>query len=95
MLMVALTGVLGGAAFALSGGLRLASTGRPGAAAGVVVGADHAGACIGALLTGILMVPVFGTITTAFILAGIKITSAATLLIAKRLPLDRHHAGQV
>ena len=83
LVMVALTGVLGGSAFALAGGLQLAATGRAGEAAGGVIGADHAGACLGALLTGILLVPVFGTAACAFLLAGIK-ASAVMLLLGAR-----------
>jgi spermidine synthase len=83
-IMVALTGVLGGAAFALAGRLQLQTTGRPGSAAGTIVGADHAGACLGALLSGILLVPVFGTAAAAFILAGIKLTSVALLAVGRQ-----------
>jgi spermidine synthase len=78
-IMVAATGALGGAAFALAGGLELGRTGRAGRAAAGIVGADHAGACLGALLTGILMVPVYGTATTALILGGMKLVSAILL----------------
>ena len=84
LFMVALTGLLGGAAFVLAGRLRLGSTGRAGTAAGSVVGADHAGACLGALLCGILMVPVFGTAAAAFTLAGMKFTSAVVLAVGRR-----------
>jgi hypothetical protein len=84
-IMVTLTGVLGGAAFALAGGLQLATTGQPGAAAGSVVGADHAGACVGALLTGTLLVPVFGTAAAAYLLVGLKLASALLLLLGRRL----------
>ena len=83
--LVLLTGVLGGAAFALAGSLQTGMIGRPGAAAGSVVGADHAGACLGALTCGILLVPVFGTPATAFLIAGIKISSAALVALARRL----------
>ncbi len=109
-IMVALTGVLGGATFALAGALwpGLASktlfpgasgsasggrsTGEPtlgrrarrgsvaGGAAGVVVGVDHAGASLGALLTGILLVPVFGTAAAAFLLVVMKVASAGLLV---------------
>jgi spermidine synthase len=82
-LLVLVTGALGGAAFALGGALRLSATGRPGAAAGSVVGADHVGACLGALLCGIVLVPVFGTATAAFLLAGIKLSSAALLTVGR------------
>lgn len=79
MLMVAGTGVLGGAAFALAGGLRMVGGSPAAPAAGAIVGADHAGACLGALMTGILLVPAFGTPFAAVLLAGVKITSAALL----------------
>ncbi|HVP13798.1 MAG TPA: hypothetical protein VMV94_21665 [Phycisphaerae bacterium] len=101
--LVALTGVLCGAAFAFAGALRLAAasqlraneeaptTGKiqpsgahAGAIAGSVVGADHAGACLGALLTGILLVPVFGIAATALLLASVKLCSAAILLVVRR-----------
>ncbi len=85
-IMVALTGVLGGAAFAFAGGLRLGQTGRADSAAGSIDAADHAGACLGALLTGILLVPVFGTAVAAFLLVGIKLCSAAFLLLARGKP---------
>ena len=83
-LMVVLAGLLGGAAFALAGRLQLGFTGRAGATAGSVVGADHTGACLGALLCGILLVPVFGTVTAALVLAGMKLSSAAMLVLLRR-----------
>ncbi|MFH1109958.1 MAG: hypothetical protein V1790_12315 [Planctomycetota bacterium] len=82
---VLLGGVLGGASFALAGEAQLAMTARAGAAAGSIVSADHAGACLGALSCGILLVPVFGTAATALLIAGIKISSAALLFAAPRL----------
>lgn len=83
-LMVVMAGLLGGAAFALAGRLQLGFIGRAGATAGSVVGADHAGACLGALLCGVLLVPVFGTVTAALLLAGMKLSSAATLALTRR-----------
>jgi spermidine synthase len=83
--MVGLTGALGGAAFALAGGVRLHAVGRAGKAAGGVVGADHVGACLGALFTGLLLVPVYGIMTTALLLAGIKVVSAGLLLLTGRV----------
>ena len=82
---VLLGGVLGGASFALAGEAKLAMTARAGAAAGSIVSADHAGACLGALSCGILLVPVFGTAATALLIAGIKVSSAALLFAAPRL----------
>ena len=63
----------------------MGSTGRAGAAAGSVVGADHAGACVGALLSGLLLVPVFGTAAAALLLVGIKLGSAVLLMLGWRL----------
>jgi spermidine synthase len=82
-IMVVATGILGGAAFPFAGRLQLESIGRTGAAVGTVVGADHAGACLGALLCGILLVPVFGTAAAAYLLAGMKLSSAAVLTVGR------------
>ena len=83
--MVILTGLLGGAAFPLSGELQRQLLGRIGPAAGSVVSADHLGACLGALLCGVILVPVFGTVTTAILLTGTKAGSVALLLIGRRV----------
>jgi len=87
--LVLVTGLLGGAAFALAGGLQSAGTRRPDAAAGVVVGADHAGACLGALATGLVLVPVLGTAAAAMLLAGLKAASALVLVAGRRVQLRR------
>jgi len=84
-IMVALTGILGGVSFALAGGLQHKTLHHTGTAAGSIVAADHTGACIGALFTGILLVPVFGTTIAVFLLAAIKTTSALYLALGKRL----------
>lgn len=93
-LMVCLTGILCGAAFPLAGALCVAGgTGveHDGSAAGIVVSSDHAGACLGALLTGILLVPVFGTAAAAYLLMGAKLVSAVALLAsAGRGATTRH-----
>jgi len=83
-IMVVATGILGGAAFPFAGRLQLESIGRTGTAVGTVVGADHAGACLGALLCGVLLVPVFGTAAAAYLLAGVKLSSAALLAVGRR-----------
>jgi predicted membrane-bound spermidine synthase len=84
-LLVALTGLLGGAAFPLAAGLQQGLTHKVGATAGVIIAADHAGACLGALLTGILLVPVLGTAATAYLLVAIKCISAGLLAVGRRL----------
>ena len=84
--MVALTGILGGATFALAGGIQYELSGHRGTAAGRVVGADHAGACLGALVGGVLLVPVFGIVVCAVFLAALKTVSAAWLILAPTPP---------
>lgn len=79
-LAVIATGILGGAAFPLAGRLQLDVSGRTGSATGSVVAADHAGACLGALLCGILLVPIFGTPTAALLLGVMKLLCAALLV---------------
>ncbi len=95
--LVALTGLLCGAAFPWAAGLQQCATAQsvkpthqgtaePNAAAstaGNIVGADHAGACLGALLTGVLLVPVFGITVSACLLAAIKLVSAVVLLACR------------
>ena len=49
-----------------------------------MVGADHAGACLGALLTGIWFVPVLGTGAAALLLVGMKVCSAGLLAACRR-----------
>ena len=83
-LMVVLTGLLGGGAFPLAAHLQHQLTRRTAAAAGIVDSADHGGACLGALLCGILLVPIFGTTAAAFLLAGTKAASAAAMAVLGR-----------
>jgi len=89
--LVAVTGVLGGATFALSGSLQVELTGRVGASASAIDCADHAGACLGALFCGILLVPVFGTPVAAYLLSGVKLGSALLLALAWRLAIRVPH----
>ena len=85
---VGVTGILCGAAFGLAGFVRathLAERDKSKpldqtAAAAGVVGADHLGACLGALLTGVLLVPVYGTVTAALLVTTLKLISALTLI---------------
>ncbi len=84
IILVLATGVLGGAAFALASKLHSSISGRPTATAGAIVGADNAGGLLGALATGVLLVPVFGTAATCLLLAGTKLVSALILLLAKK-----------
>ncbi len=90
MSLVLLSGVLGGLAFPLAGQLYLRSGPPLGRAAGAIDAADHAGACVGALVTGIALVPVMGLATTCHLIASVKIVSTI-LLVAAFLALRREH----
>ncbi|HPC22294.1 MAG TPA: hypothetical protein PK920_07405 [Phycisphaerae bacterium] len=87
-IMVGMTGLLGGAAFGVAGRWQFEMTGAAGAAAARVVSADHVGACLGALLCGIVLVPVWGIAITAFLLVGIKVLSALLLWFLGRSYVD-------
>ena len=50
-----------------------------GRTAGAVDGADHIGACLGALLAGVALVPVVGMTVTCVLLAWLKLTSVGLL----------------
>jgi len=82
-LMVVATGILGGVTFPLAAHLQARFVPRTGAVTGSVVGADHAGACLGALLCGVLLVPVFGTVTTVCLLGATKLATAGVLALTR------------
>jgi spermidine synthase len=76
-------GILGGAIFPLSASIVLGE-GRPtGGAAGSVDAADNVGACIGALLTGVVFVPAIGIASTCLVLALLKVLSAVFLVAGR------------
>ena len=58
-----------------------AATGR---VAGSVTAADNIGACVGALVAGVLLVPALGIAGTCLILMLLKLVSAAFLFAASR-----------
>ena len=59
MVLVVITGVLTGIEFPISSKLYFLRKGELGVTAGTIDSADHAGAFIGAILTGVLFVPIF------------------------------------
>jgi len=79
-LMVVLTGLLGGAAFPPAGRVQAALRAATGQAAARIVAADHLGACLGALLTGLLLVPVLGIVAAVGLLATLKAVSATVVI---------------
>ena len=75
MILVAITGVLVGLEFPVAGKLYLVRKGGVGITAGTIDSADHAGAFIGALLTGVLFVPLFGISGSCVIIAVMNLMS--------------------
>jgi spermidine synthase len=75
MILVVITGVLVGLEFPIAGKLYLMRKGELGITAGTIDSADHAGACIGALLTGVLFVPLFGISGSCVIIAVLNLMS--------------------
>jgi len=75
MILVVITGVLVGLEFPIAGKLYLMRKGELGATAGTIDSADHAGACIGALLTGVLFIPLFGISGSCVIIAALNLVS--------------------
>jgi hypothetical protein len=55
-----------------------------GRAAASVDAADNAGACLGAFVTGALLVPILGAGGACLAVAGVKVLSAALLVAARR-----------
>ncbi|MBC8550210.1 MAG: fused MFS/spermidine synthase [Candidatus Brocadiales bacterium] len=75
MILVAITGVLVGLEFPIAGKLYLTRKGELGTTAGTIDSADHAGAFIGVLLTGVLFVPLFGISGSCVIIAVLNLMS--------------------
>jgi len=74
--LVAVTGILTGLVFPLAASVALENRPSAGRAAGAVDAADHVGACLGALGTGVLLVPILGVTGACLIVAATKAFSA-------------------
>ena len=91
--LVAVAGVLGGLVFPLASVILLGSGSRSTSrAAASVDAADNAGACVGAFVTGALLVPVLGVsgaclaVASVKALSGLLVGAAATVRPAALLP---------
>ena len=80
MVLVVITGVLTGIEFPISSKLYFLRRGKLGVTAGTINSADHAGAFIGAILTGVLFVPLFGITGSCIIIAGLNLMSLLFLI---------------
>ena len=86
-LMVAMVGWAVGAEFPLGNRLLAESGARVGAAAAVTDASDHIGAAVGALIAGVVLVPVLGTSGACTVLASLKI--AGVLLLGSAVVTGR------
>ena len=82
--LVALAGVLGGLVFPLAAAIVLEGRISTGRAAASVDAADNAGACLGAFVTGALLVPILGVTGACLAVAGVKVLSAGLLAAARQ-----------
>jgi spermidine synthase len=83
MALVLTSGILGGSIFPLSAHIVLREGKETGRAAGSVDAADNVGACIGALVTGVVLVPAIGISGTCLVIALLKVLSALFLVAGR------------
>jgi predicted MFS family arabinose efflux permease len=78
-------GVMTGTAFtALLGRAAAEADGDERSAAAAIESADHLGAALGALVTGVIWVPVFGITATCLLFALLKLASLAGLILPRK-----------
>jgi len=86
---IGMAGVLTGLEFPLVNKLFMQSNKDMAVSAGVTYSADHIGAILGAILTGVIFVPLLGVFGTCLILAVLKISSlvliAFSIFLRKRI----------
>ncbi len=75
--LISVAGLLGGMAFPLAAETVTGSTGR---VAGLIYGADLVGACLGAILTSLLFVPVLGLPQTCYAIALVSVAGLVALV---------------
>jgi predicted membrane-bound spermidine synthase len=68
MIFIVLAGFFTGFIFPLAGDLYRGSEKSHGKAAGIINSADHLGALLGSILTGIILIPVFGILKTSLLI---------------------------
>jgi len=75
MILVLISGLLTGSEFPLVSEILTKEGIAAGRTAGMVDGCDHLGACLGAALTGTILVPLLGTIQSSLFIAGLNLIS--------------------
>jgi predicted membrane-bound spermidine synthase len=85
--LVAVAGLLGGMVFPLAASVWLRDRVSTGRAAGAVAASDHIGGSLGALVTGLALVPILGITGTCLSAAAMKALSV--LLVAGGMAAER------
>jgi spermidine synthase len=86
-----LCGILGGYQFPVAS--RVFFAGKETRGPGTLYALDLIGACLGAVLLGTYLVPVFGFLKTALLIAVVDLCSGALAILARRQPWAAQHSG--
>jgi len=78
--VVVAAGFVTGAEFPVANAVYMRAGGKMGASAALTDSGDHLGAAFGAFLTGVLLIPVFGTVKTCVFLSAVNFFSAALIV---------------
>jgi predicted membrane-bound spermidine synthase len=89
--VVVIAGAITGAEFPIANAVFMRAGGRIGTSAALTECTDHLGAALGAFLTGVLLLPILGTMRTCVLLSLINALSAT--LIAIWLAVQKRAAG--
>jgi spermidine synthase len=81
LLVVVIAGAITGAEFPIANAVFVRAGGRMGTSAALTECTDHLGAALGAFLTGVLLLPIFGTVKTCVLLSLINALSATLIAI--------------
>jgi spermidine synthase len=78
--VVVAAGFVTGAEFPVANAVFLRAGGKMGTSAALTDSTDHLGAAVGAFVTGVVLIPVFGTVKTCVFLSAVNFFSAALIL---------------
>jgi len=85
--LIVLAGIICGVEFPLASGVFFQHSKRTGVTAGLVDGADHLGACVGAALSGTVLVPIIGLLRSCYVVALVSV--ACMILIGVSILRER------
>ncbi|MBI4833463.1 MAG: fused MFS/spermidine synthase [Planctomycetes bacterium] len=83
ILLIMLCGIITGLAYPVASRLYLESEPRIGKASGLIDSADHFGAFLGALVTGVVFIPLFGIFQTCVFIAFLNLSGTILLIVTK------------